>query len=676
MKTLLGTNTLHGFAFDRDETKNSLAPISLFGLPLAGLNGSGKLRGLAALHTSRGRFDSAGWTAKGDNLRAEFAWEEAGLRWVSRWTFDADTGLIVRRDTLTNTGSDAVTIHRAQARFVFAPGHYRAYTQESLWCHEFQGGWRDVPPGGVSLTCEQGRTTENVTPYLALSTGEGQPAVAFNLIPNGNWSIHLRTTTVLSSLPFLSVEMGLADENLALELAPGASLELPVLLVQDLPDGRVESGTAPIHRWAQKNLLTQNRAEPPIVYNTWLEFFDLVKTKPEQLRAQVLAAKECGCEIFTVDAGWFGSGGPDGLAEVGDWRECGRPCFPGGLKAFADEVRAAGLGFGLWMEPERAAGKTPIRAAHPEYFRGSLVALERPAAYAWLKGEMLRLIKTYGLAWMKIDFNFHGGVGADLAEGHAYTAAWHRLLGEIRAAHPECFLEACASGGMRCDLGTLAAHDAHFISDHAFPEHVVRLTQGAMLHVPPGRLTKWSVLRNIGPVPDYYTLLGDRVPDSIINPVGATWDPAQTVPLDQSLVNGMLGIPGFGGNLVSLAPEHKARLRAANDFYKTHRAALARSVARPLTPIRLVNEHRGWVAFQLTDEQTDTHFLYVFRFYETTNDTVIRPLGLSPDKTYTLTRAFHEEGPIEPLARTGQVWGTDGFSASVRWHGGAIWRLA
>lgn len=675
MNQKIGPDSTRGFVFEINETRHTFTPLSLFGMPLAGQRGSNRLRGLAALHTSQGRFDSAVWSATVHGDVKEFAWSEAGLSWVSSWQHDASTGLIIRRDTLTNSGADAVVVHRAQARFAFAPGRYRTYTQESLWCHEFQGAWRDLPPGGLSLGCEQGRTTENATPYLALSTGEGLPAVTFNLVPTGNWNLHVRTSTVLSSLPFVTVELGLADENLALELAPGASLELPTILMQGLPDGRVESGTVALHRWVQKHMLTRNRAEPPIVYNTWMEFFDLVKTKPEQILAQVQAAKDIGCEIVVVDAGWFGSGGQDGLGEVGDWRECGRPCFPGGLKTFADEVRAAGLGFGLWMEPEHCAKKAPIFHKHPEYFRGGLVALERPSAYAWLKGEMLRLIETYGLVWMKIDFNFHGGVGADLAEGHAYTAAWHRLLGEIRTAHPGCFLEACASGGMRCDLGTLAAHDAHFLSDHAFPEHVVRLTQGALLHVPPGRLTKWSVLRNAGPVPDYYTLLGDRVPDSIINPVGATWDPAQTVPLDQSLVNGLLGIPGFSGNLATLAPEHKIRCREANAFYKQHRAALARSVARPLSPIQLADNRRGWVTFQLTDEHTDTHFLYVFRFYETTDETVIRPLGLSPKTHYTLTRAFHEGGANAAVTHEGSAWSADGFIAGVRWHGGAIWML-
>jgi len=674
VRTTIGPNETQGFVFDAESENQRLTPVRLFGLPLDNASAPGHRSGLAALFTSRGRFDSRAWAVAANKNSVTFTWEDSGLRWVSCWEFD--DAILVRKDFLTNTGDDAVRIHRAQARLTFAPARFRAYTQESLWCHEFQGAWRDLPPGGMSLACEQGRTNENASPYLALSHGEGQPAIAFNLIPHGNWSMHLRTATVLSSLPYLCVEMGLSDENLALDLSPGGTLELPAILMQSLPDGRVESGTAPLHRYQQKKLLARNRAEPPIIYNTWMEFFDLITTTPAQMRAQVAAAKGIGCEIFVVDAGWFGSGGADAQAEVGDWRECGRPCFPGGLKAFADEVRTAGLGFGLWMEPEHASKKTPVKQEHPEWFRGGFVALERPEAYVWLKSEMLRLIEAYGLVWMKIDFNFHGGVGADSAEGYTYTRAWHRLLGEIRDAHPECFLEGCASGGMRCEPGNLAAHDAHFLSDHAHPEHVVRLTQGAALHVPPGRLTKWSILRNAGPIPDYYSLRSGKVPDSVITPCGAVWDPAQSIPLDQALVNGMLGIPGYGGNLAQLAPEHLARCREANEFYKVHRASLARSVARCLTPIQAVEARRGWVAFQLADEVTDTHFFFVFRFYDNLDDTLIRPLGLAPGKYYTLLRPFHEGGEIGPDSRQGTGWQDNGFTAGVRWHGGAIWMLS
>ncbi|HEX8372485.1 MAG TPA: glycoside hydrolase family 36 protein [Chthoniobacterales bacterium] len=675
MTTTIGTHETHGFVFEHDNNKNLLTPLRLFGLALDNQNVPRHRHGLAALFTSRGRFDSREWAVAKTGELTTFTWEEAGVRWVSTWEFDATTGIIIRKDALTNTGADVVRIHRAQARLTFAPARYRAYTQESLWCHEFQGAWNDLPPGGMSLTCENGRTTENVAPYLALSPGEGQPAIAFNLIPNGNWSIHLRTATVLGSYPYLSVEMGLADENLSLELAPGATLELPVILMQSLPDGRVESGTAPLHRYQQRELFAHRFVEPPICYNTWIEFFEMTNATPEHMDAQVAAAKQIGCECFVVDVGWYGILGRDGLGEVGNWSEAGAPCFPNGLKAFADEVRSAGMTFGLWIEPERVTQHSPVRQEHPEWFRGSLIDLQNPDAYAWLKSEMVRLIETYNVFWIRLDFNFHGGVGADMSEGYFQTHEWFRLLGELRAAYPERLFEGCASGGMRLDAGNLAAYDAHFFSDHLHPEHVVRLTQGATLHVPLGRLTKWNALRNAGPIADYYSSRTGDIPDSVIVPCGPVWDPAQTVPLDLALVNGMLGVPGFTGNIAGLAPEHQARCKEANEFYKKHRVALTRGVARCLTPIELAEVRRGWIVFQVTDEQTDTHFLYVFRFHDNTNDILVRPLGLASEKRYTLSRAFHEQGDIAAVARTGSEWQNNGFRADVRWHGGAIWTI-
>jgi hypothetical protein len=118
------------------------------------------------------------------------------------------------------------------------------------------------------------------------------------------------------------------------------------------------------------------------------------------------------------------------------------------LAELADEVRAAGLGFGLWMEPERFGALAPIRARHPEWFipvgNQARLDLTKPPAWRWLRGEIVRLLKTYRLAWMKIDFNFRVDADDSGAELSDYTAAWHRLLDDVRAAYPEVFFEGCA----------------------------------------------------------------------------------------------------------------------------------------------------------------------------------------------------------------------------------------
>ncbi|MCI8694976.1 MAG: hypothetical protein HFH91_20155, partial [Lachnospiraceae bacterium] len=72
----------------------------------------------------------------------------------------------------------------------------------------------------------------------------------------------------------------------------------------------------------------------------------------EKLLRYAESARELGCEIFEVDAGWYGRE-PDWSSSVGDWREKLDGAFYGRLAEFADKIRGMGMGFGLWMEPER-----------------------------------------------------------------------------------------------------------------------------------------------------------------------------------------------------------------------------------------------------------------------------------------------------------------------------------
>jgi len=108
-----------------------------------------------------------------------------------------------------------------------------------------------------------------------------------------------------------------------------------------------------------------------------------------------------GCEVFVVDAGWYGAGDGDWGAQTGDWRERPKDAFCARMGEFADEVRAAGLGFDLWMEPERFGSQAPLRAKHPEWFipvgTEARLDLTKPPAWRWLRGEIARLVETYRL---------------------------------------------------------------------------------------------------------------------------------------------------------------------------------------------------------------------------------------------------------------------------------------
>ena len=243
------------------------------------------------------------------------------------------------------------------------------------------------------------------------------------------------------------------------------------------------------------------------------------------------------------------------------------------------------------MEPERFGAGVPIRQEHPEWFfpRDATFAridLTRSAACEYLKREISRLVDTYELAWMKVDYNFELGRDHSGAELSNYYGAWYRLLDEVRAKNSSTVFEGCASGGMRFDLNTLAHFDAHFLTDTVHPIDVLRIWQGRCLRLPPGGIIKWLVLRSVGrTIPTYTKSLADS-PVTVVAPGGALWEPSETVDLDFAATVALPGMFGLSGDLASLPDESIERLAGHVAFFKRSRSVIRTSVAHLLTPPR------------------------------------------------------------------------------------------
>jgi alpha-galactosidase len=563
------------------------------------------------------------------------------VRLTMQWQGCPGTGIVSRCDTLTNTGNTPVILTRCLARVPFPSGHYTCYTQASRWCRENQGAWQPLHCGLV-LQHAPGQTTAGTTPYLALRAMGAEQGVVFHVLPCGNWTIRVRPVTVGGARPLAVVELGLADENLHRVLAPGETFTLPEILFQPLLHGEPHRAAPVLHQYLHEHHFRDARPEAPIVYNTWFDQFEILDVP--RLRQQLVAAQAVGCEVFVIDAGWYGAGGSNWWLQAGDWRERTDAAFCGAMQAFANEVRAAGLGFGIWMEPERFGPGVPVRAAHPEWFisvgNAARMDLTRPAAYAWLRGEMGRLVETYGLAWIKIDFNFTFDADATGAELADYTAAWYRLLDEVRAAYPETFFEGCSSGALRSDLAILAHFDGFFLSDSTNPVDMLRISQGAWVRLPPGRLTRWAVIRSAGQVLPHYLKRIAESPATMLVPGGALWEPAESADLNFVLLNAMPGMMGFSGDLAGLTPEHRRGAAAAVAFYKQWRRFIVGAVAHLLTPPMLMDCREGWIGFQLQVPGDDTSLVFVYCLGNAGAPPQLRLYGLDPGRSYTIQCGF------------------------------------
>lgn len=587
------------------------------------------------------------------------------LRLTSRWRAHAETGVLCRRDTLCNTGSEPVRITSVAARFAFTPGRYTAVFQDSQWGNENVLCRRELAAETLELACRGGRTNEGCAPYLFLREEESGLALAFHLVPQGDWRIRGRPSTTVGQLvPQRVVELGPTADGLCYTLAPGQAWELPELLIQSIPDGRPESGAPRLHRCLIETGRGNRRRDLPVVYNTWAdatETLDLAR-----LRRQLAAAKEVGCDVFVVDAGWYGMGGEGWFERVGDWRERAPEAFGGRMAAFAEEVRATGLGFGLWLEPERFGAKVPIVAEHPEWFlptpTGHFFAdLRQAAARAWIRDQIEAVIARYRPVWLKFDTNTEfGNDGTGLA---AYFQYWDALMAELRTAHPEIVFEGCASGGLRSELGTVRRFDCNHLSDSQNPMDVLRIYTAGLLRLPPGNASTWIVLK---PGPD-----GNTAEALSHGPIA--WGRDMLADPDFVAAVALLGVTGFGGNLTDLPEGVRARVKAAIALYKQCRNLIRGSVAHLLTPLPEGRQPPAWTAIQFEHGERGESLLFVFRL-DAIGLRRLRLRGLDLGARYRLTELTGTATGMDE--REGHELLHDGFPVRLaRPLAAQIWRI-
>ena len=646
MKTFSFAN---GTRFVYEETSKKLTLTSLFGMT-TGHNGadfSMTASGMAVVSVDSQRLEGPKFQYECSSDSADYFQYSATdknntVRFDGEWCFEYAYGLVACRSKLTNTSDKAVMVRRALPRWTFSSGDYEVYSQLSRWGAENQLQRTDFNGAGLELKARDARSTAGATPFCAIKDKENGLGAAFHVIPKGNWIIRIHSDVLSNDSPNLVLEAGLADNDLFFQLAPGESIELPEVLLQEMSSGDIRDLTMPLHRYMNEKRLPDDFQLPPIVYNSWLYRF--TSFTREQLTAQLHAAKKIGCEVFVVDAGWFGIDASWGM--VGDWREKPGAPFYGNMKDFADEVRAAGLKFGFWMEPERYAAGIPVREEHPEWFpeHTSRIDVLQPEAAEYLYNVLAENIRKFGAEYIKLDFNADVGYDHYGMEHFQYRMKIYDIYTRLRKEFPTLVVENCGSGSLNCDLMTAQVYNHAFISDNAHPYETLRIRQGTFQRFIPGRVYNWVVMR---PEPERRTRIS--LEDLVLTCGAATWDEAQLISLRYVMISALLGIPGFTGELAEFSPEMLDKIAAYVKFYKHYRAFFTKSAVRMLTPAdNKVTDYEKYLAFQMQDHEKEDSLVFVFSNPSSHRSVRnFRLSNLSPEKKYRVEQLFAGH-PMQP----------------------------
>ena len=446
-------------------------------LELAGVSSDFRYTGME-IHQGIVPMESGLPQARGNCQTLELVLEQKDARLTLYYS--AFETALTRRAVLENTGETPIALQKCMSFCLDLPGSFTMATFNGGWSAEMRR--HDVAVRGSKVVNESltGASSNRHNPGFLLfeadATETAGRVFGFNLVYSGN-----HYAAAQQSLQGLTrVMQGVNPSNFSLELQPGEKFETPEAVLC-WSDGGFGGMSAKMHRFVNDHIVPaywQGRPRP-VLYNSWEGcLFDFNQRRLLDLADR---AKNLGCELFVLDDGWFGNRNND-LAGLGDYN-VNRKKLPDGMTGLADRIRARGMDFGLWFEPESVNPDSDLYRAHPDWALTDgfydvlgrnqlLLDLTKPEVRDYIVENVGGILDSAGIFYVKWDMNRHSvALGA---KAHRYILGLYDVLRRIFEPRPQVLLESCSSGGNRFDLGMLCFSPQVWCSDDTDP--IERLT--------------------------------------------------------------------------------------------------------------------------------------------------------------------------------------------------------
>jgi alpha-galactosidase len=566
-------------------------------------------------------------SSTGQELELIYRHRRLPLEIDALYAVKGDTGVITRRLTIVNQGSRVIHIDSMPSLAWRLPA--ANYDLTYLW-----GGWgqeRQIATEPISIgrrvfTSDRGRSTNGYAAWFALRNRDRGVLYMAQLAWSGNWQMTFGRDPGGGSirpnqLP-LAAEMGMRfDSGAALALQPGARFVLPEAAIT-ATSGDMDDAANQLHRYQRWVIPRRPLGYPLLVqFNSWYPYAENVSAG--ELERAADAAAQIGTEAFVVDSGWYSK--KDWSRELGDY-QVNPAKFPNSVQEVARYVRGKGMKFGLWVEIENAGVDSQLARAHPDWFlalNGAPILKDQrhhlnfanPEVRAWARATVDRLIRDYGLNWLKIDYNVDIGERFDpTGDGpsgdvlYRHVQAYYNWLDELRAAHPDLLVESCSSGGLRFDLGILAHAHTTWLSDMVTPAPSAQLAYGCTVEFAPEVCNHWMVGDD------------DHGHVDLTKPPG-WWDFLFRVPM-----NGQFGV---SSRILDWSTELRACAAANIALYKRLRQTIDGADVYHLTAQPAHDDPQGWMAIQYVAQDGGRSVVLAYRLAHGGDQETFRLRGLA-----------------------------------------------
>ncbi|MDD2710705.1 MAG: alpha-galactosidase [Verrucomicrobiae bacterium] len=485
--------------------------------------------------------------------------------------------------------------------------------------------WLDLPVNTeISIGSTRGQSGHN-SPFAVLRNNVYGGYFVCQLGWSANWRMTFRThyengiNLALNGVKLVFSMMPVAPAPMRL-IAPGETVVAPEVhfgLNHESFDSAIQSQ----HAYLRTYVLRKGTETPqPVIYNHWGYMGEEVSE--EKLLREIDIASEAGAELFIVDAGWFGDKGTEWPFTIGDWKAGNR--LPNDLFPVFAYVRKKGLKYGLWSEIEGAGPKSKLASEHPDWFITRygksvewILDLSKPVVRDYIESEIIRLVERYKLDLFRLDYNriaMEGGF--NLVDGHYENTLWrhveaiYEIFDRLSVRFPKLFLENCAAGGGRTDVGMVSRFATTWVSDCLSMPRTVRILNGMSMALPP----------------------------EYVDRVFAGFDPGNTETKMHGIILAHPTLTGLTPALAEANPEFMECVKKYVGIYKNFIRSFHRQAkVYHHTPVIPGGDGRGWCALEYVAADRRRAVAAVFRLVNAEGNVYqMKFRGLNPAFTYRL----------------------------------------
>lgn len=474
------------------------------------------------------------------------------------YTIFEDSSIIARSTRFVNEGKLELYLENAQsAQLDFDTNDFNLLQLDGAWARERNITKREIKQGRTIIESTLGASGHIQNPLLVLTKGnadeyQGQ-VYAMTLVYSGSYI----GTVDVGSHNRVRANIGIHPQNFNWKL--DNEFWTPEALLNYSNNG-ISNLSHEFHSFIRNNII---RLEPhfkrtKFLTNNWeATYFDF---DGPQILEIARDAKACGCEMFVLDDGWFGARNDD-TTSLGDWF-VNEAKLKMSMKELSSEIKAMGLDFGIWIEPEMISKESELYKEYPQFAihtpnrrmsvgrKQFVLDFANEQIVEYIFNQLTLVLDQIDFDYIKWDMNRNITEGYSLSlkedcQGefyHRYILGVYKLYEMLQARYPGVLIEGCAGGGGRYDLGILAYSPQIWTSDDTDPLERLRTQFGTSILYPLS-----SMVNHVSSVKNHQT--------------------GRITSLDFKASVGYFGNFGYEINFSNLNEEEKSQIAKQMEFY-------------------------------------------------------------------------------------------------------------